>query len=156
ATRDERKVEEALRAILDPLDRHLTRGSFVLGLALALLAPATFLILWVGQFTDGRLALACAAGVFALVVVAGFAYDGFVAWLARRRFDRWSPLGSDDRAVALPTLVERETPSKGEERLRQVPQATSPERIIRPRPQPPEPAGPPPENAPPPPPARPG
>ena len=129
--RDERKVEEALRAILDPLDRYLTGGSFVFGLALALLAPATFLILWVGQFTDGRVALGCAAGVFALVVVTGFACDGLAAYIARRRFNRSFPFGSADRAVALRILVEMETPSKGEERLRQALQATSPERIVR-------------------------
>lgn len=129
--RDDREIEQALRAILDPLDRHLNLGNLALGFALVVIVPATFLILWLGELTNGKYAAGWAGGAFVIIVLLGVSWDSMVGWSARRHFNRLFPLGHPKRAVAFRMLNEMETPSKGEEKLRESLQAASPERIIR-------------------------
>lgn len=167
AERDDREIEKGLRTILDPLDRYLNLGNFALGFALVVIVPTTFLTLWLSEVTSGKYAAGWAGGAFVIVVIFGVSWDTLIAWRARLQFDRRFPAGHPTRAQALLILNEMETPSKGEERLRESLQAASPERIIRHRrgiaeqeleeglnpPEPPRPVSPPPIATPP---ARPG
>jgi len=130
---DDRSVEEALRRILEPLDRHLDRVNRAFALALILVIPGVFLILWLypGSQIQGRHALGWAIGAFVLVVLLGLGWDALVARLARRRFDRHFPHGSPARAAALRVLAEMETPNRAEEKLREALSSGSPDRIVR-------------------------
>lgn len=129
---DERSVEEALRQILEWLDRHLDYIHRAFALALILVIPGVFLILWLPNFEiSGRRALGWAIGAFVLVVLVGIGWDALIARLARRRFDRAFPQGAAARAAALRVLPEMQTPNRAEEKLREALESASPDRIIR-------------------------
>jgi len=129
---DDRTVEEALRQILEWLDRHLDHVHRAFALALILVIPGVFLILWMPDFgITGRRALGWAIGAFVLVVLLGIGWDALLARLARRRFDRQFPEGSAARVTALRVLPEMQTPNRAEEKLRETLESASPDRIVR-------------------------
>jgi hypothetical protein len=131
---DERPVEEALRQILDPLDRQLEYGRTLLAAALMLVVPALFLWLWLVKDELAIRALGWSGLGFGLLLVLGFGWELLMERVVRRRFERRFPAGSPARAVALRILAQMETPSKAEEKLRDLLAATSPDRIVRHRP----------------------
>jgi hypothetical protein len=133
---DDPSVEQALRELLDPLDRHLERGRTLLAGALVLVVPAMFLLLWLVFKYEGKFALGWGIVAFAALLVLGLSWELLIGWLVCRRFNRCFPHGTATRSTALRILAEMETPSKAEEKLRGVLASAAPERIVRHRPSP--------------------
>ncbi len=137
---DEALVEQALRDILDSLDRHLERGRTLLAGALVLVVPAAFLLLYL--LAGVRAPVALGWGILALggLVALGLGWEmlaeRFVCWRFNRRF----PEGSASRPIALRILGQMETPCRAEEKLREALSSGSPGRIVRHQPQLPGPA----------------
>lgn len=131
---DDLPVENALREILEPLDRQLARVSMFLPLALVTIVPAVFFILWLGFDMTGRRALVMSGGSCCALVAFYLTWEILVCRVALRRFDRCFPPGSAGRTAALKMLVEMVTPSRAEEKLRVALASSSPDRIIRQRP----------------------
>ena len=136
---DEKPVEQALRDILEPLDRQIARVTAFLPLALITLVPLVFFYFWLGLELTGRRSLVLAGGSFCALVAVYLAWEIVVARLARRRFDRCFPPGSPQRSTAMHMLFEMESPSKAEDKLRAALAGSSPDRIVRHRPAVPEP-----------------
>ncbi len=117
-TLDDRSIERTLRAILEPLDRHLEWGNTLLAAALVGVVPVLFLPLWLLSPLGAKLAAGWSLVAFFLVIVLGVTWDALVARLALWRFNRHFPEGTPARDAALAVLAEMESPSKAEERLR--------------------------------------
>jgi hypothetical protein len=115
---DDRSIERQLRAVLEPLDRHLEWGGTLLAAALVGVVPATFLSLWLLSPLGAKQALGWSVAAFLVVLVVGIAWDTLAARLAAWRFNRKFPEGSLAREAAMVVLAEMESPSKAEERLR--------------------------------------
>lgn len=133
-TPDEQAVEAGLREILDPLDRQLSSVSSLLPLAVVTVAPLVFFVLWLALDQSGRRSLALSVGAVFALVACYLTWEMLVARMARVRFDRRFPPGSPQRALAMQMLVEMETPSKAEDKLRLALDRASPDRIVRRRP----------------------
>ena len=65
---DERPIEQALRELLAPLDRHLERGRTVLAAALV---PAPFILLWLLSQIEAKHAAGWSVLTFGVLVLAG-------------------------------------------------------------------------------------
>lgn len=128
---DERHIEETLRTILGPLDRHLERGGALFMAAFLGAAPVTFLSLWLLTEVGGKKALGWAAAAVGVAILLGLAWDALVARLARWRFNAHFPAGTPTRETALRVLVEMETPSRAEHRLLELLTQTPARRIRR-------------------------
>jgi hypothetical protein len=128
---DDRLVEEKLRQILEPYDRHLDRLATIQSLALVVVVPATFLCLWLLMDMMAKHALGWAAVGFGTTVVLALGWDALVTRLACRRFDRYFPHDSPVRGVAVRILSEMQTPSRIEEKLREKVPSAAPARIVR-------------------------
>ncbi len=128
---DERPVEEALRKILEPLDRQLARAAMLVPLALVTVVPIVFFTLWLYHDWTGRRALITAGGACCALAALYMSWEIVAARVARWRFDRRFPPGTPARALALRILYEMETPSKAEEKLRVALASSSPDRIVR-------------------------
>jgi hypothetical protein len=116
-TADDRPVEQALRELLAPLDRHLERGRSLLAAALVL-APAPFILLWLLSFIEAKHAAGWSVLAFVVLVLAGLGWELLMERLVRRRFERRFPADSSERDAALRILNEIETPTRIEEKLR--------------------------------------
>jgi hypothetical protein len=136
---DDRMVEEKLRQLLGPFDRHLEQGGSLMAAALVVTTPGVFLALWLLLEMNSKRALGWAAGAFGVLVVLGVGWDWVVVRLACWRFDRYFPLDSPLRASAVRILREMATPSMAEEKLLRVLSSKSPSRIVRRRGDAPEP-----------------
>ena len=111
---DERPVERALRDILEPLDRQLSRVTAFLPLGLVTLVPSVFFVFWLVVELSGRRSLVLAGGAFCVLVAIYLAWEIAVARLARWRFDLRFPPGTPQRSTTLHMLFEMESPSKHE------------------------------------------
>jgi hypothetical protein len=109
-------VEQALRELLAPLDRHLERGRTVLAAALVL-APAPFILLWLLSVIEAKTAAGWSVLEFGVLVLAGLGWEALMGRFVRWRFDRRFPDGSEARSAALRILGQIETPNKVEEKL---------------------------------------
>ena len=131
---DEKPVEQALREILEPLDRQLARVSAFLPLCLVTIVPLVFFGFWLGLEMTGRRSIVLAGGVLCALVATYLTYEIVSARLARWRFDQRFPPGTPQRATAMHMLFEMESPSKAEDKLRVALASSSPDRIVRRRP----------------------
>ena len=151
---DDAQVEAAVRGVLTPLNRTLSRLDSVLGFGVLAAGIATWNVF--------RRALDFArwsSGLFTLlaVVVTGVLWYCLEQRMVRRavaRFDQRFPPGGAERALALQILSEMESPSKAERKLQEALGVTPPEpepepqeEIVRhrraePQPPPPPPAQP--------------
>ena len=123
---DDRPVEQALRELLAPLDRHLERGRTVLATALVLV-PAPFLLLWLLSRIEAKHAAGWSVLAFGATVVAGLAWEVLMGRWVRWRFDRRFPAGTPARAEALGALDRLASPNKVEEKLREALASSQPE-----------------------------
>jgi hypothetical protein len=114
---DERPVEQALRELLAPLDRHLERGRTVLAAAL-MLAPAPFILLWLLSQIEAKHAAGWSVLAFGVLVLAGLGWEWLMSRVVLWRFNRRFGEGTPARAVALRLLEGIESPNKVEEKLR--------------------------------------
>lgn len=130
---DDRPVEEALREVLEPLDRQLARVSLLLPLAVVTIVPAFFFYLWLGCDYTGRRALIISGGGCCGLIAMYLSWEILASRLALRRFDRRFPPATPARAVALRVLGEMVTPSRAEEKLRVALACSSADRIVRQR-----------------------
>src|SRR3954469_21413098 len=105
---EEHQVEDALRGILESLDRQLARVTAFFPLALVTVVPAVFFIFWLMYDQTGRRSLVIAGGALYLL------WELLASRFARWRFDRHFPPGTTERTIALRILAEMETPSKAE------------------------------------------
>ena len=135
---DEKPVEQALREILEPLDRQIARVTTFLPLGLITLVPVVFFTFWLGLELSGRRSLVLAGGAFCALVAVYLAWEIIVARLARWRFDHRFPPGTPQRSIAMHILFEMESPSKAEDKLRVALATSSSDRIVRRRPVAPE------------------
>ena len=131
---DEKPIEQALREILEPLDRQLARVTAFLPLGLVTIVPLVFFFFWIGLDYTGRRSIVLAGGVFCGLVATYLTWEIVVARMARRRFDCRFPPGTPARSTALHMLFEMESPSKAEDKLRVALAGSSPDRIVRRRP----------------------
>src|SRR5262245_48297459 len=100
---DDSPVEQALRELLAPLDRHLERGRTVLAAALVL-APGPFILLWLLSRIEAKTAAGWSVLAFGVLVLAGLAWESLMSRFIRWRFDRRFPDGSTARSAALRIL----------------------------------------------------
>lgn len=114
---DDSRVEQALRELLAPLDRHLEFGRTLLAAALVL-APAPFILLWLLSQIEAKTAAGWSVLAFGLLVLIGFGWEVLMGRFVRWRFDRRFPAGSAARTMALHVLSEIQSPNKVEEKLR--------------------------------------
>lgn len=128
---DEGLVEEALRAILEPLDRQLARATMLIPLLLVTVVPAIFFVLWLYYDWYGRRALITACGACCAIAFCYMTWEILATRLARWRFDRRFPSGTPVRTLALRILSEMESPTRAEEKLRGALACSSGDRIIR-------------------------
>ena len=131
---DEKPVEQALREILEPLDRQLARVSAFLPLCLVTIVPLVFFGFWLGLEMTGRRSIVLAGGALCALVAVYLTYEIASARLARWRFDHRFPPGTPQRSTAMHMLFEMESPSKAEDKLRVALASSSPDRIVRRRP----------------------
>ncbi|MGL4555223.1 MAG: hypothetical protein ACRC33_28990 [Gemmataceae bacterium] len=128
---NDRRVEEKLCRILAPLDRHLDRGSTLLAAALIVVVPGTFLCLWMPGLLDRYRSLGGAFAAAGVVIAVGFAWDALASRLALWRFEWAFPSGSGERDVAYRMLNEMQTPTRAEDRLRELLAHTAGDRVRR-------------------------
>jgi hypothetical protein len=134
ASVNEAEVERAVREILAPLDRGIEwLNNLMAGLWFCVVTPGvTILLMWQFGFSVwGAMSCGFFGGLIGLVVIF-MNLEGILARRALRHFERRFPEGSPERPVARTILDEMETPSKAEQKLRELLQAATPaERIVR-------------------------
>lgn len=128
---DERPVEEALRTILDALDRQLARAAMLFPLTLLTLLPLVFFGFWLGLDWTARRSVVLAGGAGCALLVGHLTWEMLVTRWALWRFERQFPAYSPSRMLALRILGELETPSRAEEKLRLMLSSFSLDRIVR-------------------------
>jgi hypothetical protein len=124
---DDAQVEGAVREVLAPLNRALSRQDSLMGFVLVAGAVATWQV-----FRRGLDFARWSSALWVVLVVVVIIALG--AWLERRRvrravarFDQRFPAGSAERDLALQVLSEMESPSKAERKLQEALGVTPPE-----------------------------